>query len=79
MTSTTGLAGGETIDITNANVAHSGEQTVAYSGIENLVVNGTLGDDTFNVTTTPSGTTTLDGLAVEIPTTSLKAHWGAHW
>jgi hypothetical protein len=63
LTSTTGLAGGETIDITNAKVARSGEQTVTYSGIENLTVNGTLGADTFNVTSTPSGTTTLDGLA----------------
>jgi RTX calcium-binding nonapeptide repeat (4 copies) len=63
LTSTTNLVGGEMIGITNSAITRSGEQTVSYSGIENLTVNGTLGVDTFNVTTTPSGTTTLDGLA----------------
>jgi hypothetical protein len=63
LTSTTGAAGGETIGITSASISRTGEQSVNYSGIENLTVGGTLGVDTFNVTTTPSGATMLDGLS----------------
>src|SRR5262249_21785990 len=63
LTSTTNFAGPETIRVTNNQVTPSGgEPTITYSGIENLNVNGTAGDDTFNVTGSPSGTTTLDGL-----------------
>ena len=52
---------GETIGITNSQITRSGSQTIGYSGIENLTVTGTAGSDTFTVTTTPTGTTMLDG------------------
>ena len=41
---------------------NGGEASLTYSLIENLNVNGTAGIDIFNVTGSPSGTTTLDGL-----------------
>ena len=52
---------GEVIGITSSQITRSSSPTIIYSGIENLTVNGTAGSDTFNVTTTPSGLTTLDG------------------
>ncbi len=62
LSSTSLAAGGESIGITNSQVTRSGSQTISYTGIENLTVTGTAGADTFTVTTTPTGTTSLDGL-----------------
>ncbi len=63
ITSTSQAAGGESIGITNSQITRGGSQTISYTGIENLSVSGTVGSDTFTVTTTPSGATTLDGMA----------------
>ena len=61
LSSTSLAAGGENIGITNSQLTRTGSQTIGYSGIENLTVTGTAGSDTFTVTTTPTGTTVLDG------------------
>ena len=53
---------GEVIGIASSQITRSSSQTITYGGIENLTVTGTSGADTFNVTTTSTGTTMLDGL-----------------
>ncbi|HTQ40425.1 MAG TPA: hypothetical protein VMJ32_15475, partial [Pirellulales bacterium] len=55
-------AGPETIGISASSVTRSSGPTVSYSGVEDLSVSGTAAADTFTVTGSPSGTTTLDGL-----------------
>ena len=54
--------GPETIGVTSSTVSRTASPLITYSGIENLTVKGTVAADTFTVTGSPSGTTTLDGL-----------------
>ena len=58
----TSTASGESIGIFTNQITRGGAATIGFSGIENLNVSGTAGIDTFTVTGTPLGTTTLDGL-----------------
>ena len=54
--STTGVAGGESIGVSDTQITRSGgEQTITYSGIEALDVSGTAGVDTLTSTTSAAG------------------------
>ena len=63
LTDSSTAAGPETIGISDTQVTRSGgSQTLTYSGLETLTVNGTPAADTFTITSTAAGTTTtVDG------------------
>ena len=51
-----------TVTVTGTTVQRTGNGQLTYDGLTNLAINGTSGTDTFNVTSTASGTTTtIDG------------------
>jgi hypothetical protein len=53
-----------TVDLSSTQVQRSGNGAVAYSGLANLIVNGTAGIDTFNTASTAASTaTTVNALA----------------
>ena len=59
LTDSSTAAGPETIGISDTQVTRSGgSQTLTYSGLETLIVNGTPAADTINVTKTAAGTAT---------------------
>ncbi|MCC7083572.1 MAG: hypothetical protein IT427_01035 [Pirellulales bacterium] len=52
-----------TVNLNSTTVQRSGNGAINYVGLANLLVNGTAGVDTFNVTSTAAGTaTTIDGM-----------------
>ena len=75
----TSTASGESIGIVPNQITRGGTATIGYSGIENLNVSGTAGIDTFTVTGTPTGTTTLMAWTAGIRTTLRKAAWADRW